>query len=56
MHSSAKLQFPPLSVLFLCSCEKVYHKQEVHFLLVRLLLDNISISIIHSIKIEHVLL
>jgi len=31
-HSSAKLQ-SPLSVVFLCSCDKVYHRQEVRFLL-----------------------
>ena len=33
MHSTAKLQYPPLSVLFICSCDKVDHKQEVCFLL-----------------------
>ena len=32
IHSSEKLQSPPLSVLF-CSCDKVYHKQNVRFLL-----------------------
>ena len=31
IHSSA--QFPPLSVVFLCLCDKVYLKQEVPFLL-----------------------
>jgi len=30
MQSSANFQSPPI---FFCSCEKVYHKQEVHFLL-----------------------
>ena len=33
MHSSAILQPPPLSVVFLCPCDKVYHKQEVRSLL-----------------------
>ena len=32
MHSSAKPKVPPLSVVFLCSCDKVYHKQVVRFL------------------------
>ena len=32
-HSSAKRQSPRLSVLFFCSCDMVYHKQEVRFLL-----------------------
>ena len=31
MHSSAKFQAPRISVVFLCSCEKVYHKKEVRF-------------------------
>jgi len=31
MHSSAKLQYPPLSVIVFCSCDKVYHNQ-VHFI------------------------
>jgi len=34
MHSSAKLRIPPLSVLVYCSCNKVYHKQEVRFFVV----------------------
>jgi len=33
MHSSAKRPSPPLSVLFCCSCDKVYYKQGVSFLL-----------------------
>ena len=33
MHSSAKSQFPPLSVLFICSCDNVHYKQERRFLL-----------------------
>ena len=33
MHSSAKLQSLPLSVLSFCSCNKVYHKPEKCFLL-----------------------
>jgi len=33
MHSSAKFQASPISVVFLCSCDKVYHKKEVCFLL-----------------------
>jgi len=32
MHSSGKLHSPPLSVHFFCSCDTVYHKQEVLFL------------------------
>jgi len=31
--SFARLQSPSLSVVFFCSCDKVYHKQEVRFLL-----------------------
>ena len=30
MHSSAKLQYSPLSVLFFCSRDKAYHKQKIH--------------------------
>jgi len=33
MHHFSKFWSPPLSVLFFCLCEKVYHKQEVRFLL-----------------------
>jgi len=33
MHNSAILQISPLSEVFLCSCDKVFHKQEVRFLL-----------------------
>jgi len=33
MHSSAKFKSPPLPLLFFCSCDKVYHKQAVLFLL-----------------------
>ena len=33
MHSSKKNQDPPNAVDFLWSCDKVYHKQEVCFLL-----------------------
>ena len=33
MHSSAKFEDPPIFVVFLCSCDKVYHKQEECFLL-----------------------
>ena len=32
MQCFAILQSPPLSVVFLCSCDKVYHKQNVFFL------------------------
>jgi len=32
MHSSAKFLSPTFAV-FHCSCDKVYHKQEVRFLL-----------------------
>jgi len=28
MHNLAIFQSPPLSVVFLCPCDKVYHKQE----------------------------
>jgi len=28
-HSSAKVQYPPLSVLLFCSCHEVFHNQEV---------------------------
>ena len=31
LHSSAKVQSPPLSVLLFCLCNKVYHKHEAHF-------------------------
>ena len=33
MHSSAKITYPPISVLYFCSCDTVYHKKEVHFIL-----------------------
>jgi len=33
MHSSAIFQSPPISIVFYCSCDKVYHQQEVGFLL-----------------------
>jgi len=33
LHSLAIFQAPPLSVVFFCPCDKVYHKQEVHILL-----------------------
>ena len=33
MHSSAKLQSPPLYIVFLRACDQVYHRQEVLFLL-----------------------
>ena len=39
MHSSAQLQLPPISVLSFGSCDKVYHKHELRFLLY--LLDHI---------------
>ena len=58
MHSSAKLQSLLFSVLFFCLCDKVYHNQEVRFLLyllayyVRLSHDNIIL--IHWIKIDYV--
>ena len=32
MHRSTKCQ-SPLSEHFICSCDKVYHKQEIHVLL-----------------------
>ena len=31
MHSSAKLQYPPVFVVCFCSCDNVYHKPEVSF-------------------------
>ena len=33
MHSCANFQSPPTYVVILCSCDKVYHKQEVCILL-----------------------
>ena len=33
MHSSESFQAPPIYVVFLCSCDKFYHKQDVRFLL-----------------------
>jgi len=33
MHSSTNFQTPPISVVFLCSCDMIYNKQEVCFLL-----------------------
>ena len=33
MHSSTNVQAPPISVVLLCSCDKVYYKQEVCLLL-----------------------
>jgi len=33
MRCSANFQSPPISVLFICSCEHVYHKHELNFLL-----------------------
>jgi len=33
MHSFAKIQFPLLCVHFFCSCDELYHKQVVRFLL-----------------------
>ena len=47
---------PPYSVLFFCSCDKVYPKQEVRFffyLLGRIVTWNVTL--IHWIKIDHVL-
>jgi len=32
MHSSTKLQSPPLSELSFCLCDKAYHKQKVYLL------------------------
>ena len=48
---------PFRSVVFVCSCDKVYHKQEVRFFcihLVRLSPDNETLF--HSIEIDNVLL
>ena len=33
MQYIANVQAPPISVVFLCLCDNVYHKQEVRFLL-----------------------
>ena len=41
MHSSTNVQAPPISVVFYCLCDKVYHKQEVCFLLYLYLLGQI---------------
>jgi len=57
MQSSANFQSPPISVVFFCSCNNVYPKQEVRLLLY--LLGQISpdnITLIYWIKITHVLL
>jgi len=54
MHSSAKLKLPPRYELLFCSCDKVYHRQEVRFLLH--LLPPLNITLIHLIIIDHVLL
>jgi len=55
MHSSTIFQAPPIAVDFFWSCDKVYHKQEVCFLLLFIgQIDNIIL--IYWIKIYHVLL
>jgi len=52
MHNSAKLQSLPIFVLFFCSCNKVYCKQEVHrFVFTRS--DSHLTTIIHCIKLDH---
>ena len=33
MHSFAKVDAPPIHVVLYCPCDKVYHKQEVRFIL-----------------------
>jgi len=56
MRSFAKLQSPPLSVHFFCSCDKVYHKQKVCFLLYTSdFYLTITITLIVWIIIDHVL-
>ena len=32
MHSSANVEYPTISLVLFCSCDKIYHKQEVRFL------------------------
>jgi len=54
MHSSANVQSPPLSAVFICVCDKVSHKQEAGFLLF-LLGQIVNITLIHWIKIDRVL-
>jgi len=45
MHSSAIFQSTPISVLFFCLCDKVYHKQEVRFLLYQLVRPDCHLTI-----------
>jgi len=60
MHSSTTfLQSSPTYAKIHCSCDKVYHKQEVHFLLYilcQIVTWQYIISLIHWIKINHVML
>ena len=60
IHSSATIQSLPHSVLFFCTCDKVYHKWEVRFLLYLLWTrSNCHLTIItpvNWIKIKQVLL
>ena len=56
MHSSANVQSPPLSVVLLCSCDNVYHKQDVRFFVFTRSDCHLTISLIHWNKMNHVLL
>jgi len=60
IHSSATIQSPPLSLLSLCTCDNVYHKQEVRFLLYLLCTRSnchlIIITPVNWTKIKQVLL
>ena len=56
MHSSAKLQSPPLSVLLFCSCDKVHHKQKIRFLVFTKSDSELTnITLLNWFKIEHTL-
>ena len=56
MDSSTNVQAPPQAAYFLLSCDKVYHKQEVYFLLYFLgqIVSSDNIILIYWIKIDHV--
>jgi len=57
IHRSAKLQSPPLSVLFFCSCDDIYQTGSApSFVFTRSHCHLTIITLIHWIKIDHVLL
>jgi len=52
-------QASPIAVVFLCSCDKVYHKQKTYvcfFCIYKVRLSPDNITLIHWINIGHVLL